>query len=311
MPLSLLVAGSFGLDTIRMPDGRVYRDVLGGSGTYFSLAASLLAKGVRVAGAVGGDFPRRHLRLLRGRGVDTEGLAIVPEGKTFRWSGTYKPNMDDRVTDDLQFGVLASHRPKLPPSCRRPDLLFLACAAPSLQGAVLRQAGNGALAVCDTIEVYIRGDRAALLKVLRACGGVIVNESEARLLLGDDNTVRCAQALCRMGPRFAVVKQGAHGSVLAAGKGGKDGIFPLPAWPLGKVADPTGAGDSFAGGFMGWLARTGKRDTAALRHAMRWATAVASFTCGGVGPSRLARLAPAELAARHRALGRLLDPSAR
>ena len=305
--MSLIVVGSFALDTIRMPDGRLYKDILGGSGIYFALAAATLAPEVAVVGAVGGDFPFPKLRMLRNQGVQTDGLVKVADGKTFRWEGTYQANMDDRVTDNLQLGVLASHTPQLSDEHRNAAHVFLACAMPSLQLATLRQMKRKPLAVCDTIQVYIENDRPELLKVIKSCGGIIINDSEARLLLGDENMVRCAKALCRMGPRFAVVKKGANGALLAIRERAQTAVYPLPAWPLAKVADPTGAGDSFAGGFMGWLAKTGKADAATLRQAAVHGTAVASFTCEGVGPSRLARLSANEVTERAHQFAALLN----
>ena len=299
--MSLLVVGSIALDAIRLPGGKRHSDILGGSCSYFSLAAGFFTK-VGVVGVVGGDFPKRHLALFDKHGIERSGLEIVPGGRTFRWAGTYAADMNARVTDDLQFGVLGDFDPKLSDAQRDASHLFLACAQPELQLRVFKQMRRKPLAACDTIEVYIRDSRAPLMEVFRRSRGVIVNDSEAALLFDDASAVRCAKKFLKLGPKFAVVKKGEHGGVLAT----REGIFPFPAYPLEKVADPTGAGDAFAGGFMAWLDRAGKEDADTLRAAVACGTAAASFACEGVGPAGLARRTASDLRARAKGFAELL-----
>jgi len=283
--MALLVVGSVALDTIRTPDGKEHRDVLGGSCTYFSYCASFLCP-VQVVGVVGEDFPIAHVELLRGRKIDLAGLETKAGGRTFRWAGTYAENMNDRTTDDLQFGVLGEFDPVLPDSYHDTSTVFLACAQPQLQLKVMDQMRGKPLVVCDTIEFYIQNELAALKDVLRRSDGVIINDSEVKLLTGQSNLIRAADKLLALGPKFAVIKKGEHGGLLAA----EGGIYPFPAYPLADVADPTGAGDSFAGGFMGHLARSGRADLATLRQAVVYGTTLASFTCQGVSLERLTSL---------------------
>lgn len=300
--MPLLVVGSVAIDTIRTPDGKEYADVLGGSCTYFSYAASFFTA-VQVVGIVGDDFEQKHIDLLKSRQIDLAGLEIKPGGKTFRWAGTYSENMNDRTTDDLQFGVLGEFDPVLPASYRESKYVFLACAQPQLQLKVMDQAAEGAFIVSDTIECYIENDREALLKVLKRSDGVIINDAEVKLLLGESNMVAAAPKLLALGPKFAVIKKGEHGGLLATA----DEVYPFPAYPLAKVADPTGAGDSFAGGFMGYLAQSEMTDTETLRRAIARGTATASYTCEGVSLDCLAGLSETDPETRAAKFSELLS----
>ncbi len=302
--MAVLVVGSIALDTIRTADGREYKEVLGGSAVYFSWAASFLSP-VRMVAVVGEDFPRRHIRLLARRKIDLTGLEIKRGGRTFRWTGTYSADMNSRTTDDLQFGVLADFAPKLPPTYGQGDIVFLACAHPDLQMSVLGQMAGQPFAVADTIEFYIKHHRPALEKVFKRCDGVILNDSEARLIAGETNLARAGLCLIKKGPRFAVIKKGEHGCLLATA----EGVFPFPAYPLARVVDPTGAGDTFAGGFMGFLAKSRRRDLSALRRAVVYGTALASFACEGISLSRLCRLTDKEVRERTAHLVRLVKVS--
>ena len=283
--MPVLVVGSIALDTIRTPDKKEYRDVPGGSCTYFSYCASFFSP-VQLVGVVGGDFPKKYIELLKKRKIDLAGLEVVKDGKTFQWHGTYKANMNDRSTDKLMFGVLGGFNPVLPKKYLTSKHLFLACSQPEVQTNILNQMQGDPLVVCDTIEIYIREQRKALDKLVKRCHGMIINDAEARMMFNDDNNIRCAKALLKTGLKFAVVKKGEHGGLLAT----KDGIFPFPAYPLEKVADPTGAGDSFAGGFMGYLAKTGKIDSKTLRQAVIYGTTLASFTCEGIALNKLQKI---------------------
>ncbi len=301
--MSVLVVGSIAIDTIRTPDGKEYRDVLGGSCTYFSCAASFFDS-VRVVGVVGGDFEQKHVDLLKARDIDLAGLEIKQDGETFRWAGTYSEDMNERTTDDLQFGVLGEFDPKLPDSYRDTDYVFLACAQPELQLGVMDQMRGEPLVVCDTIEFYIQNARQALDRVFARADGIIINDGEARMLTGKSSLVHAAKSLLAMGPRFVVLKKGEHGGLLAL----KDDpvIYPFPAFPLEDVVDPTGAGDSFAGGFMGYLARSGGADTATLRRAVLHGTATASFACQGISLTRLAQINAGEVEKRAAEFARML-----
>ncbi|MDR1534707.1 MAG: PfkB family carbohydrate kinase [Planctomycetota bacterium] len=293
MPQPVLSVGSLALDTITMPNGRTHGNVVGGSLAYFIHGASFFSP-VRVVGAVGEDFPRKYLEGFKKRRADLLGLQILP-GRTFQWHGTYLADMNNRVTDALHFGVLESFDPVVPEKYRDTKFLFLACLQPELQARVLDQVRGSPLAVCDTIEVYIRGHRPALDRVIRRCQGMIVNDAEAKLISGEDNLVKAAAGLRKKYRlSFLVLKKGEHGGLLAV----PDGVFPFPAYPLARIADPTGAGDSFAGGFMGWLAKSGKTDLRNLKLATAGATAVASRACEGLSLSSLAGATPAGIRAR-------------
>ncbi len=291
--MSVLVVGSIALDTLRMPDGKEYKDVPGGSCTYFIHSAHFFAP-VRVVGVVGEDFPGKYIKGFEKSDADLTGLQILP-GKTFQWHGTYMQNMNERKTDALHFGVLGAFDPILPKKYLDTKCIFLACSQPELQMKVLDQVKGKPLAVCDTIEFYIRDSRKALDKLIRRCQGMIVNDAEARLISGEDNLVAAAAGMVkkyRLG--FLALKKGEHGVLLAT----KDGIVPIPAYPLARVADPTGAGDCFAGGFMGTLAKLGKTDMKSLKTAAVNATAVASHCCQGIALAGLVKLTPAQVRAR-------------
>lgn len=291
--MSLLVVGSIALDVIRMPDGKEYANVPGGSCTYFIHSARFFNR-VRVVGVVGEDFPKKYLDGFKKAKADLAGLQIQP-GKTFQWHGTYQPGMNERVTDALHFGVLGGFDPLLPPAYRDSKFVFLACSQPELQLRVLDQIAGSPVAVCDTIEIYIKENRRDLDKLIRRCQGMIVNDSEARLISGESNLVKAAGAIVKKYKLpFLVLKKGEHGGLLAR----KDAIIPFPAYPLAKIADPTGAGDSFAGGFMGTLAKAGDMNEKNLRLAIANATAVASHTCEGVALAGIAPLTAAQVKKR-------------
>ncbi len=298
--MSLLVVGSIALDTIKMPNGRVYKDVLGGSCSYFIHSAQFFHK-VRVVGVVGDDFPKKYIEGFKKSKADLEGLRVQP-GKTFQWHGTYHKDMNNRDTDNLIFGVLGEFDAALPKKYVDSKYIFLACSQPELQAKVLDQAAGSPYAVCDTIEVYIKNDRKALDKLIRRCQGMIVNDIEARMITGEDNLVRAAEGIFKKYKlRFVAMKKGEHGGILVT----KNGLVPFPAYPLDKIADPTGAGDCFAGGFMGTIAKAGKDDDATLRQAVVNATSVASVVCEGLGLSSLLKVTPAQIKARAKAFQKM------
>ncbi len=291
--MSLLVVGSIALDTLRMPDGKEYKDVLGGSCSYFIHSAHFFSK-VRVVSVVGQDFPMKHLTNFKKANADLTGLQILA-GKTFQWHGTYKTDMNARVTDATIYGVLGQFNPVLPKKFLDSKFIFLACSQPELQMKVLDQVTSKPFAVCDTIEIFIKESRPALDKMIRRCQGMIINEDEARWISGEDNLVAAAQGIVKKYKlEFLALKKGEHGGILAT----KKEICPFPAYPLAKVLDPTGAGDCFAGGFMGTLAKLGKTDMKALRQAVVNATAVASYACEGISLNALLKLKAPQVRAR-------------
>jgi len=295
----VLVVGSVALDSVRTPFGQA-EETLGGSATYFSYAASFFVP-VRLVAVVGEDFPGAHLDLLRAREVDLAGLEVAP-GKTFRWTGEYGYDLDEATTLATHLGVFADFRPRLPPHFRKTPFLFLGNIDPDLQREVLRQLERPRLVALDTMNYWIDGKREALLGVLQEVDALLVNDAEARQLTREPSLARAARAILGLGPRIVVIKQGEHGVLMAT-----DGrFFFAPAYPLESVFDPTGAGDTFAGGFLGALARDGKLDETALRRAIVYGSVMASFTVEDFSLNRLRRLEPKEIDERVRAFGEMM-----
>jgi len=290
--MSLVAVGSVALDSVETPFGR-RDDALGGSATYFSTAASFFGP-VRLVAVVGDDFPEEHLRFLAGRGVDLAGLERRP-GRTFRWKGRYEFDLGTAHTLDTQLNVFAAFAPALPESWRESRHLFLGNIDPDLQRAVLDQVRSPRLVAADTMNYWIASKRPSLLRTLERVQLLFVNDAEARQLAGESNVVKAARAILSMGPKALVVKRGEHGALLFAG----DHVFAASAYPLADVFDPTGAGDSFAGGFMGYLARTGRDDAAAMRRAIVVGSVLASFAVERFSLDRLKDLAPDEIRTRY------------
>ncbi len=287
--MSILVVGSVAYDSVETPFGRRER-VLGGSATYFSTCASYFSK-VNLVAVVGEDFADQDRQFLLGRGVDLEGLG-TEAGETFHWSGRYQGDMNEAQTLDTRLNVFKAFKPQLPESYRSISTLFLANIDPDLQLQVLDQMEKPALTACDTMNFWIEGKREALLKLLPRLDILLLNEAEARSLAGESNTVRAARVIReQMGPRRVVVKRGEFGVLVC----GPDGFFGAPAFPLETVIDPTGAGDTFAGGFIGCLDRDGSADEAAIRRAVAYGTVMASFTVEDFSLDRLKRLEQSEL----------------
>jgi sugar/nucleoside kinase (ribokinase family) len=274
--MSLLVTGSIGIDTVRTPYG-VSEDCLGGSAVYFSMAASLFGP-VRFVGVVGADCPFDLSEVFMGRSVDLAGLEVRARSKTFRWAGTYKQDMDDRTTDYMELNVLAEAPPAVPDAFADSKFVFLANTAPKLQHELLEQIRRPVFVAADTMNCWICNHLDDLKSLLKRIDCLIINEDEARLLSGEHNLIKAAQIVLDMGIGVVVVKKGESGSLMC----GADGeIFVLPAYPADQVNDPTGAGDSFAGGFMGYLAQTGRTDFETLKTAIAYGTVTASFTIAG------------------------------
>jgi cytidine kinase len=249
---------------------------------FFSYAASFFTS-VRLAGVVGDDWPQQYTAMLQARGIDTAGLQVVPGGKTFRWRGKYLQNMNDRETLDLQLNVLQGFDPVLPEAYRRCKFLFLANGSTVLQMKVLDQCQGPSLVVADTMDHWIRSEPGELRQLLKRIDGLVLNDSEAKLLTGDDNLVRAGHAVREMGPRFVVIKKGEHGAMFFS----QHETYVLPAYPTPQVVDPTGAGDSFAGGMMGYLTERNKFDPKTLKEAMAYGTLTASFTVEDFSLDRL------------------------
>jgi len=288
----LAVVGSVALDSVTTPFGKV-REVLGGSATYFSYAASFFTT-VRLVATVGDDFPEEHLRLLKERGVDVTGLQ-TSRGRTFRWVGEYGFDLNEARTIDTQLNVFADFKPLLPSSLKKTPFLFLANIAPELQLDVLRQMERPQLTALDTMNFWIQGRREALLRVLPEVDVLLVNDGEARQLVKEPNLIKAAREILTLGPRTVVVKRGEYGAVMVS----NGQFFFVPAYPLESVFDPTGAGDAFAGGFMGYIAAQGVVDQATVRRAIVYGSVMASFTVEDFSLNRLARLSTAEVERRY------------
>ncbi|HEY1697416.1 MAG TPA: PfkB family carbohydrate kinase [Polyangiaceae bacterium] len=301
-PNPLLIVGSIAFDDLDMPSGE-HRDVLGGAATYSSLAASLLARGgVRVVGIVGEDFPEKHLGELRERGVDTAGVERAA-GRTFRWHGRYSADLASRTTIDTQLNVFADFSPKIPAAYASSPFVLLGNIHPKLQVDVLEQTRQPRLVAADTMNFWIEREPAALAEMLRRIDLLVINDEEVRQLSGIQNLVRAAADVRKRGPKALVVKRGEFGALLFDDAG----TFFVPAYPLEEVLDPTGAGDSFAGGLMGYLAARGDASPASLRRGLFFAAALGSFCVEGIGPSRLLSVGRADLAARMTAFTKLVD----
>ena len=289
--MSLLVVGSVALDSVETPFGK-RDDVLGGSATYFSAAASLLTK-VSVVGVVGDDFPVHDLDFLQKRGVSLDGLEKVA-GRTFRWKGKYGFDLNAAQTLDTQLNVFEHFSPKLGPEARKAERIFLGNIDPELQLRVLEQSENPRLVCADTMNFWISGKRASLLKLLPRVDVLMVNDGEVRQLAGEANVIKAARAAQRMGAKTVVVKRGEYGALLVDG----DASFYSPAFPIAEVVDPTGAGDSFAGGFLGLLDRLNTNDPRSLRQATVMGSTIASFTVEQFSLDRLRALDLAQVRKR-------------
>jgi sugar/nucleoside kinase (ribokinase family) len=292
--VSLVVVGSIAFDSVETPFGRV-DEALGGAAAHFASAASFFTK-VKLVGVVGEDYDLAHLDFLEARGADLAGVARAP-GKTFRWKGRYGFNLNEAETLDTQLGVFADFRPDLPPGYRKAPYVFLANIHPVLQLEVLEQIEKPEFVAMDTMNFWIQGERAALERTLAAVDMVVINEGEARQLSGEYNLIKAAQAILSYGPTRLIVKRGEYGALMFT----RDHVFASPAYPLESVFDPTGAGDSFAGGVMGHLARTGDLSNANLRLAIVLGSVMASFHVEDFSMDRNRRLTQPEIQERFRA----------
>jgi sugar/nucleoside kinase (ribokinase family) len=298
MSLDVVVVGSVALDTLEL-HGKEYPYVLGGSASFFSVAASHFAP-VRLVAVVGEDFPAEHTQYLAGHGVDLAGLTRAP-GKTFHWRGRYSDDLASRTTLDTQLNVFADFRPQLPASYRDTQLLFLGNIHPALQLEVLDQVNDPTLVALDTMNFWISGELPTLKKVLLRVDTIILNDEESRQLSGEHNLPKAARAIHAMGPRNIIIKRGDAGALMFYFRDGKLSVFAAPAYPLEQVLDPTGAGDTFAGGFIGSLARSGAFDPGAIRRAMFHGSVMASFCVEGIAHDRLKTVTMPEIETRYAA----------
>jgi sugar/nucleoside kinase (ribokinase family) len=271
--MSLLVVGSLALDTIETPFGKAER-TLGGSATFVSVAASYFLQPVRLVGVVGGDFPKEDIEFLKDRGVDLEGLQIIEEGKTFHWHGKYHYDLNTRDSVVTELNVFADFDPVIPEAFQRSEYLCLGNINPELQLKVLKQMSGPKLIIADTMNFWIEGKHDALLEVLKHINVLIINDSEAREISHEANLIKSARKIQHMGPKIVIIKKGEHGALLFY----ENELFSSPAYPLESIFDPTGAGDSFAGGFIGYLAKTDDISYENMKRAVVYGSTIASFS---------------------------------
>lgn len=290
--MKLVMVGSVALDTLATPHGMVKR-ALGGSATHAAVAASFFSPGIGLVGVVGDDFPDKFPRLLQSRKINLEGLSSV-RGKTFHWSGSYSGDMAVATTHKTELGVFASFDPRLPASYRKAPFVFCGNIVPEIQGKVLAQAARGSFKMLDTMNLWIATRKAALKKVLKKVDAVVLNDQEIRQLTGVHSLIKASKSILAMGPKFVFLKRGEHGASLI----GRHEYFHLPAYPTAAVKDPTGAGDSFAGGVMGSLAARGRVTPANLRQAMACGVVLSSFQVEDFSLWRTVKLKKSEIDAR-------------
>ena len=293
--MGVIVVGSVALDSVKTPFGEV-TDALGGSATFFSVAASYFTD-VAIVAVVGDDFPGEHVDFLRAKGVDTSGL-YTEAGKTFRWAGAYGYDLNDRDTITTELNVFEKFRPQIPENLTSVDFVFLANIDPELQRLVLGQVKNPALVACDTMNFWIERKRKELLDTISKVDILVMNDAECRELAGEPNLIKASRKALKMGPDTIIVKKGEHGALMFKG----DSIFSAPAFPCESVYDPTGAGDAFAGGFMGHLAKTGDASDTNIRRAVIYGTVMASFCVEQFSVDGMAALTGDDIETRFRQL---------
>lgn len=297
--MSILVVGSVAYDDLETPAGK-RENVLGGAATHFSAAASFFTK-VHIVGVVGSDFEAAHIDFFKSRGIDVSGLTVKTDGKTFKWAGHYLKDLNQAETLDTKLGVFATFDPELSDHHRRRPFLFLANIHPELQLKVLNQMEKPRLVAMDTMNLWINTARENLQKVIERVDLIFVNDGEARLLTGESNVTLAARKIMSFGPKYVVIKRGEYGAMFFSG----ENIFVAPALPLARVVDPTGAGDTFAGGFLGYVAREDRLDDATFRRAVVCGSVIASFQVEDFGLERLKRLSNPEIGSRFDSLRQL------
>ena len=294
--MSLVVVGSIGIDNVETPSARK-DNVLGGSASYFAYAASFFTR-VSLVGVVGNDFPADYRTLLAGRDIDLAGLEVA-DGKTFRWTGKYHENMTDRDTLEVHLNVFERFDPKIPAAYQNPQFLFLANGVPAVQRKVLAQMKKRpAFVAADTMNLWIETAREDLDALLKELDALVINDSEARLYTDEQELLCAGRAIVKKGPKTVIIKKGEHGALVVS----PHGNFTVPAYPLEAVIDPTGAGDTFAGGIMGYLANSGSISPDNLRRAVAYGSVVASFTCQDFSLNGLTVIDRAKIDARYKEL---------
>src|SRR4051812_39294865 len=296
--MSVLIVGSTALDSIKTPNAENPR-LLGGSASHAAVAASFFSA-VKIVGVVGDDFPNRYIQLYKRHRIDLEGLQILP-GKTFHWSGEYELNMNNRRTLLTELGVFETFTPTLPKAHQNAPFVLLANIAPSLQLHVLNQMQRPKFVVADTMDLWLNIALPDLLKLLKRLDAFVLNDSEAHMLTKEDNVFSALKKIHKLGPKYVIIKKGSHGSILS----GPKGFFILPAYPLHCVMDETGAGDSFVGGMIGYLASARGSIDANIRRAMIHGSVVASFCCEGFGLNRTTKVKRADIGRRVKELEKL------
>ena len=297
---AVLIVGSLAFDDLEMPSG-IFNDVLGGAATYSSITASMLTP-VRLVGVVGNDFPAAVLDDLKKRGVDTAGVEHA-DGKSFRWRGKYAADLSSRETLDTQLGVFADFRPKIPAEFKASPFVLLGNIHPALQLEVLSQIEKPKLVMADTMNLWIHTEPKLLGELLKKIDLLVINDEEAADLTGFKNVVKAATEIRRRGPKRLIIKRGEHGAIYFDDAG----MFFAPGYPLEEILDPTGAGDSFAGGLLGYIARIGEVDHHTIRRAIYFGSAMGSFCVEGIGPRRLLQVTPKDLAERMKLFMALVD----
>ncbi|MCD5390493.1 PfkB family carbohydrate kinase [candidate division NPL-UPA2 bacterium] len=295
---TILVVGSVALDTVETPFGKA-EEVLGGSATYFAYSASYFCE-VNLVGIVGTDFPSEHLELLKSRGVDLRGLERK-EGKTFRWKARYGEDPNERETLSLCLNVFENFHPKLLEDYRSSEYVFLANIDPDLHLEILEQLSGSKLIACDTMNIWIETKKEILLETLGKVDALILNDAETRMLTGEMNLIRAGKSILDLGLKIVVIKKGEHGALLFS----EGSYFASPAYPVESIYDPTGAGDSFAGGFLGYLAKNGNEEEENLRKAIVYGSVMASYTVEGFSFNRLKSLTEADLEQRYQEFKKL------
>jgi cytidine kinase len=296
--MSVLIVGTTALDSIKTPTAENPR-LLGGSASHAAVAASFFSP-VKLVGGVGEDFPKKYIELYRRHKIDLEGLQTLP-GKTFHWSGEYELNMNNRRTLLTELGVIETFSPVLPASYQNSQFVLLGNIAPALQHRVLDQMKKPKFVVADSMDLWLNIALDDLLKLLRRIDGFVLNDSEAHQLTKEDNVFAALKKIHKLGPKYVIIKKGSHGSVLS----GPKGFFICPAYPLHQVVDPTGAGDSFVGGMMGFLATAKGAIDANIRRAMIYGSVTASFCCEGFGLTRTTKIKRADIEKRVKELEKL------
>lgn len=298
--MGLLVVGSVAFDSVETPFGNV-TDALGGSATYISVAASYFTAPIRLVAVVGGDFPRNHMEFLEERGIDLDGLQVVREGKTFRWGGRYHYDLNMRDSMYTELNVFEQFNPVIPNGFKRSAYVCLGNIDPVLQRQVLNKLNKPRLVIGDTMNYWIENKPRELAETLKVMDVLVVNDSEARLLTREPNLIKAAKRIIGMGPKIIIIKKGEHGALLVT----EDTIFLAPAYPLESIYDPTGAGDAFAGGFVGWLARTDDLSPDNLKRAVVYGSTLASFCVEQFSVDGLKDLTYLQIQDRYRSFMRL------